>query len=209
MLHCFQCGTDLPDNLLYCLQCGARLDDDEVPTVVEIPVVTADDKRPVPIEPKSGGMSKFLLGGLLGAGAVIVVLVLGTIFFNMRGTPRANTPVNKREVGNTPTSTPTSTPTPRKVSPTPTPLPANDDVPITQVRTCEIINPAGGAVNLRRNCDKLDCSKDDSTLYLQAEPGEPVDLKDAKPVTNGRFTWVQVVYQGETVWISSTRINCQ
>lgn len=76
-------------------------------------------------------------------------------------------------------------------------------------RVCTIINPEGSSVNLRRDCDTRDCSEDASTIYTQGEPGDDLRTTGRPPVTTGRFTWVQVRYQGETLWVSSTRLDCE
>lgn len=210
MLHCFQCGSDLPDNLAYCLNCGARLDDSDAKTVVDPPVVRPDGMKPDQIEPKTGGgVAKFLIGGLLGAGAVIVFLVaLGFVAYYVIDPNQTNTTANnKQDTVNTPTPTPTETPTPTPRKPTPTPENDNTET-AADVKICDVVNPAGGTVNLRRYCDTRDCSQDPTTLYIQAEQGDIVELTNRKPVTTGRFTWVQVKYGGEILWISSTRINC-
>src|SRR5947208_1152904 len=117
MLHCFQCGADLTDNLAFCLHCGAPLEDD-VPTVVH------PTPEPVPpIEPRSSGGSgigKIVLGSLIGAIAVIVLLVVGAfVLFSMRSGERpTNVPVNNSDIGS---PTPTRSPTPKKPTPTPSP----------------------------------------------------------------------------------------
>lgn len=109
----------------------------------------------------------------------------------------------------TPSPTPTATPVPTPTrKPTPSPANANDETEAA-ARSCEIINPTGGSVNLRRYCDTRDCSQDASTLYTQGDVGDLVQPTNHKPVTSGRFTWVQVKHDGETLWISSNRINCE
>lgn len=228
MLHCFQCGADLPDNLVYCVHCGARLEDDDATTVVDPPIVIPIDTRPTPIEPKpfpadarpipaepkrGGGVLKFVIGGLLGAGAVIVLLVVvGFVVYYMSEQGQAGTNNGHNAVSTpTPTPTPTATATPIP-TPTrkPTPASANTNAgTVADVKTCDVINPAGGTVNLRRYCDTRDCSVDASTLYTQVEQGDVVETTGRKPVTSGRFTWVQVKHDGETLWISSNRINCE
>ncbi|MEP6786817.1 MAG: hypothetical protein ABJB40_00195 [Acidobacteriota bacterium] len=228
MLHCFQCGADLPDNLVYCVHCGARLEDPDATTVVDPPIVIPIDPRPSPVEstpfpvdprpaptePKrSGGVLKFIIGGVLGAGAVIVLLaIVGSVIYYMseQGQGPAN---NGRSAVSTPTPvpTPTATTTPASAptrKPTPMLVNANDETEAA-AKSCEIINPAGGSVNLRRYCDTRDCSLDASTLYTQGDPGDLVQRMNHKPVTSGRFTWVQVKFDGETLWISSNRINCE
>src|SRR5438094_8111300 len=92
MLHCFKCGADLPDNLAYCLHCGARLDDEIQTVVVPTPVVTPDNVQPILPQPKSGsGAAKFILGGLIGAGVVIVFLVvMGIILFSRQSDQQKN-----------------------------------------------------------------------------------------------------------------------
>jgi len=84
----------------------------------------------------------------------------------------------------------------------------NNTEPPATAKICIVVNPAGGSVNLRRDCDTRDCSMDASTVYTQIEPGERLGLTAHDPVTSGDFTWVQVKYHGQTVWISSTRIDC-
>lgn len=204
MLHCFQCGADLPDNLAYCLHCGAALNDD-TPTVVH-PM-----PEPVPVEPQprqGSGALKFILGSLIGAIAVVVLLVVGAfVLFSMRDDDHpANISVNNN--ANLSSPTPSKSPTPKKPTPTPTPSSANENTERVNVKTCTVVNPAGGSVNLRRNCDTRDCSMDASTLYTQLDPGDTVEATNRKPVTTGRFTWVAVKYHGETLWISSTRVDC-
>lgn len=190
----------MPDNLAYCLNCGTKLDD-ETPTVVH--------PTPAPFiepPPKQGsGALKFILGSLLGAVAVLLLLVIGGfVWFSMSDNPPpANLPVNNSNI-----EAP-KTPTPRKPSPSPTVSATNENMePKMMDRSCRITNPQGGSVNLRRNCDTRDCSMDASTLYTQGDPGETVIPTGRKPVTTGRFTWVEVKYGGEVLWISSTRMNC-
>ena len=210
MLHCFQCGADLPDNLVFCLHCGAKLEDDETETVVIPEPVTPP---PIDIAPKPrGGAAKFVLGSLLGAVLVILLLAVGAVMWvSLRPEPpltTANVPVNKSSA-ESPSPQPSSSPSPRKPSPSPTPSAVNDNTePGTTAKTCTITNPAGGSVNIRRNCDTRDCAMDPATLYTQADPGDTVEATSRKPVTTGRFTWVPVKYHGEVVWISSTRIDC-
>jgi hypothetical protein len=213
MLHCFQCGADLPDNLAFCLHCGAKLDD-EAPTVVRPGPDDIHDAETIAanVPPRSSGAAKFIVGSLLGAIAVILLLVIGAfVLFSMRnGEHPTNVPVNINNNNAVGSPTPARSPTPKKPTPTPSPSAINDNSePPTAAKTCTVINPAGGSVNLRRNCDSRDCSMDASTLHTQADPGEDVELTARKPVTTGRFTWVQVKYRGETLWISSTRIDCE
>ncbi len=208
MLHCFKCGADLPDNLAYCLQCGARLEDDDVDTVVvKRPDVIPDDVQPIRPEPKTGsGVAKFIVGAIIGAGAVIVLLVAGIIFISMQSEPRKTNAANNSVAS--PTPSPTPLPSPKKPTPSPTASPANDNTLRSVQRRCEVTNPTVGFVNLRRYCDTRDCSQDASTLYSKAEPGDLVYTTGREPVTSGQFIWVEVTFYGETMWISSTRIDC-
>jgi len=206
MLHCFQCGADLPDNLAFCLHCGAQLEDD-VPTVV-IPEPTPPEPRPS----GGSGAAKFILGSMFGGIAVILLLGIGAfVLFSKRNDEHpAYTPVsNSNNNNNASSPTPPRSPTPKKPTPRPSPSVVNNNTePPATAKICIVVNPAGGSVNLRRDCDTRDCSMDASTVYTQTEPGERLELMARTPVTSGDFTWVQVKYRGQTAWISSTRIDC-
>lgn len=217
MLHCFKCGKDLPDNIAFCLYCGADLDADEETVVKHRPF---DDPVPEPaiVEPlplpapvirdkKSSGIGKFILGGLVGAGFVLLaVIAVGFLLFSIqdRQNGNANLLVNKNAVTNSPTFTPTRKPT---ATATATPSNANTNS-APETHDCVIINPEGGSVNLRRYCDTRDCSLDASTLYLQVEPGTEVETSGREPVVTGRYSWIQVIYNGEKLWVSAARIDC-
>lgn len=203
MLHCFNCGSDLPDNLAFCLHCGARLDDETATVVHTARRTQADDKPPVITTGSGTGLAKLVIGGLLGAGAVIAIfVVLGVVLYSMQGNTDQSSSANDK----TPTPTLTPTPTPKPKTPTPTPDESQADN--TSEEECDITNPQGGDVNLRRDCDTKDCSQDPSTLYIQVSPGEMVVPTGKPRVTTGKFTWVQVKYNGEILWVSSTRIDC-
>ena len=210
MLHCFGCGRDLPDNLAYCLYCGAKLEDEEETVVNPKPA-----PQPMPPESRqSSGVGRFLLGSLLGGLLVLLFLIAGAfIFFSMRDgreTAMNSTP-NNTNIPSAPSPTPPArSPTPKKPSPSPTVSKVNDNaVPTNDHRQCIIINPEGASVNLRRDCDTRDCSEDASTIYTQGEPGDDLRTTGRSPVTTGRFTWVQVRYHGESLWISSNRLSCE
>ncbi len=228
MLHCFNCGADLPDNVVFCLQCGKPLDVPEV--LEEDTVVRPKPFDPWPVEPKPveplpivdpvpqpaarrrGGAVYLILGILLGAGLVIALLIVGVFMIAaLQNDPKGNAPpANNKSVGtSSPTpQTPTATPT-RKPSPTPTETPIENDVHfITKLRGCDIINPEGGSVNLRRYCDTRDCSTDPTTLYIQVDPGTHVEATDHQPIVTDHFSWVQVRYDNETLWVSAARIDC-
>ncbi|MBV9214659.1 MAG: hypothetical protein JO053_00665 [Acidobacteria bacterium] len=207
MLHCFNCGSDLPDDIVFCLQCGVRLDDETVTVVHRA-------SKPEPIRPigsgspsarPGSGIGKLVVGGLLGAAAVVVLFaVLGVVLYSMMGPGNQNIAVNNKTLTQTPAPL-TPTPAPKPKTPTPTPgenLLSDDDT------DCEIVNPQGGDVNLRRDCDTKDCSQDPSTIYTKVEAGEYVTPTGKPRVTTGKFTWVQVKYKGETLWVSSTRLDC-
>jgi len=219
MLHCFECGADLPDNLLYCLHCGVQLDAAEDPTIVRPRPVEPLPKPVVPLPPEpqpvvirqSSGATKFILGALLGAGLVILLLIVGVFMLASNRSGQSNAmrpPANQ----NTTPASPTPSPTP-KPSPSPTPAAkanVNSNVdPALSVRDCVIISPEGGSVNLRRYCDTLDCSVHSSTLYIQVEPGTHVEVTGREPIVSGRYTWNQIKYDGETLWVSSARIDCE
>jgi hypothetical protein len=203
MLHCFNCGSDLPDNIVFCLHCGARLDDETATVVHTAPRTQEDPQQPVLTPPKPrAGIGKLIIGGLIGAGAVIgIFVVLGVVLYSIQSNDNQNGITTNVK---TPTPTATQTATPKLKTPTPTPA----DVSTDSEEECDIVNPQGGDVNLRRDCDTKDCSLDPSTLYIQVAPGEIVVPTGKPRVTTGKFTWVQVKYKGETLWVSSTRLDC-
>lgn len=133
MLHCFQCGKDLPDNLAFCLFCGAQLNDDAA-TVVR-PVV---ETQPVA---SGGGAGKFILGSLIGAVSVIALVAIAAfVIMSMRGEDK---PQNVIAV---PAATPTPTPTKATATPTPvrqTPTPSREVFvkPEPVERVCSVVNP--------------------------------------------------------------------
>src|SRR4051812_2820131 len=109
MLHCFECGADLPDNIVYCLQCGKPLRNTEEETVVRpkpfdqwpveprpvepIPVI---EKEPAPIKRQGSGTATLILGVVLGAGLVIGLLIVGVFMFasTRNEQSKINFPVN-------------------------------------------------------------------------------------------------------------------
>lgn len=225
MLHCFECGKDLPDNVLYCLYCGAELNSDfetarrpkpfdgpvPEPAIVE-PIPTVVEPIPTVVKQKSG-IGKFILGGVVGAGLVIVALFIGAVALFYNRTSQSGRNVAAQTNRNIIVSTPTAlqpSPTVRKATATPTSTPVENDVHfITKLRGCEIINPEGGSVNLRRYCDSRDCSTDPDTLYIQVDPGTYVEATDHDPVVAGHYTWLQIRYDDETLWVSAARVDCE
>ncbi len=77
-------------------------------------------------------------------------------------------------------------------------------------KQCSVIKKSDGtAINLKRYCDSRDCSLDANTMALQIDPGTIVEPTDRKPIVSGRFTWIQVKYRGEVLWVSSSLIDCE
>lgn len=78
MLHCFQCGADLPDNLFYCLHCGARLDGNDQPTVIRQPIQPPVARKPKakPVSPVPWQIFRFLMFTAAGIVAMAVALVI-------------------------------------------------------------------------------------------------------------------------------------
>lgn len=70
MLHCFNCGSDLPDNVIYCLHCGERLDTGEFETKLRTPTPA---KKPMPTR-KSLGL---LWVKTIAAGVCLLILAAG------------------------------------------------------------------------------------------------------------------------------------
>jgi hypothetical protein len=224
MLHCFQCGADLPDNLLYCLQCGKPLDVAEEETVVRPKPVELWPIDPKPVEPlpiiepvpapvqrQGSGTATLILGVVLGAGLVIGLLIVGVVLLTSGRDekPKNTPPVNVQATPNSPT--PTTTPT-HKPTPTPSAAQANSNVNAASaaLRDCAVITPDGeGTINLRRYCDTRDCSQDVSTLYLQVDPATKVQATARESIVTGRYTWVQIKYAGELLWVSEARLDCE
>jgi eukaryotic-like serine/threonine-protein kinase len=83
------------------------------------------------------------------------------------------------------------------------------DVPNIETagQTCFVINPSGGLVNLRRDCDRKDCSRDPSTLYTEIENDSAVIvLKTGNAYSKG-YVWIPILRNSEVVWISAARLN--
>ena len=90
------------------------------------------------------------------------------------------------------------------------PANSNANQPSAALKDCAVISPDGvGAINLRRYCDTRDCSQDVSTLYLQVDPGTKVQATSRESIVTGRYTWVQVKYAGELLWVSEARLDCE
>ncbi len=223
MLHCFECGADLPDNIVYCLQCGTPLDVPEDETVVRpkpifdpdieprpvvpIPVI---EPTPVPVPVKRRSVAPYLiLGVVLGAGLVIGLLIVGSFMLAaMQNDRNGNIPANNKNIAavNSPSATATHKPT---ATFTATPADSNTNS-TAALRDCAVISPDGeGVINLRRFCDTRDCSQDASTLYLQVDPGTEVQATSRDPIKTGHYTWVQIKYDGELLWVSNARLDCE
>jgi len=228
MLHCFNCGADLPDNIVYCLQCGNPLNVGEDETVVRpkpvfdpnpidpqpvepIPII---EPAPIPVARRGSGAPYLILGVVLGAGLVIGLLIVGAFMLAaMQSDRNVNPPqTNNKNAGPINTEIPTTTPT-HKPTATATSTPSNgntNSVSVAALRDCAVISPDGEAlINLRRYCDTRDCSQDASTLYLQVEPGTSVQETSRDPILTGRYTWDQIKYNGEFLWVSDARLDCE
>jgi hypothetical protein len=81
MLHCYNCGADMPDNMLYCTRCGKKLDATETQTQVfgdgAAPTVafggpTRPVTQPMVVKKRGGGLKAFLI-------VLVSLLVLGGI----------------------------------------------------------------------------------------------------------------------------------
>lgn len=115
MLHCYNCGADMPDNMLFCTVCGKKLDAPEAetrvlgegaaPTVAFGGAGTRPMTQPV-VAKKSGGGFKAVVITLLGLFLVgAVVVVGGALYFMLNkrqnvtvSTNVANRPINIGEV---------------------------------------------------------------------------------------------------------------
>jgi len=104
MLHCYNCGNDLPDNMIYCTRCGKRLDAPETPTQVMGGTAAAVTERfepgvattPVIAKKKGGGLKALIitLVSLFAIGTVAVVAAIVFFSINKRSGVTVNSNVN-------------------------------------------------------------------------------------------------------------------
>jgi len=88
MLHCYNCGNDLPDNLIYCTRCGHRIDTPETPTqvmaepvAVTTPLPQGVNTTPVITTKKKGGGLKVVVIALVSLFVLGAVVVVAGIMF--------------------------------------------------------------------------------------------------------------------------------
>jgi hypothetical protein len=65
-------------------------------------------------------------------------------------------------------------------------------------------------VNVRENCDTLDCETNASTLAGEYPDNTPVRVFSGSNVQGSRFTWVKVAITGtgRIVWVASSKLKC-
>lgn len=125
MIHCFKCGSDIPDNMIYCLHCGERLDAEPETVVKENPIPTEPPKSIIYVvfdwvAKAVAASAIFLL--VMAAGCLVLA---GLIIYGSWGSTNQTS-------GNTAQSVPlpepipptpkSPSPTPRKTKPTPAPV---------------------------------------------------------------------------------------
>jgi len=114
MIHCYNCGADMPDNMLYCTQCGRKLDVPEMETRV-LPEAAAPTVRsastpttrplaqnaetayqPVYQKKRGGALKSIVLAviGVLLAGVIVVVAAVLFVMFSKRSSVTVNTNFN-------------------------------------------------------------------------------------------------------------------
>lgn len=99
MLHCYNCGANMPDNMLYCTSCGRKLDTAEQPTEVfsgpalqTTPYATNPATQPI-VHKKKDGALKVVVITFLSLGVItVIVIVAGVAFwaFNKRQSVASN-----------------------------------------------------------------------------------------------------------------------
>jgi len=108
MLHCYNCGNDLPDNLIYCTRCGKRLDSPETPTqvmggppaAVTTPFQSGPTTPVITAKKRGGGVKVVVIAlvGLLVLGAVVIVA--GIMFWSFSKRQNNAVTVNANLAGN-------------------------------------------------------------------------------------------------------------
>lgn len=114
MIHCYNCGADMPDNMLYCTTCGKKLDVPEMETQV-LPQAAAPTVRSVPTpatrpmgqnadtayqpvyQKKRGGALKAVILAVIGvlvAGVIVVVAAVLFVTMSKRSSVTVNTNFN-------------------------------------------------------------------------------------------------------------------
>ena len=216
MLHCFECGSDLPDNVIFCLNCGAKLPLDD--KTIVIPVVGAPTPAPVPTDdepptqdrepsvppPVTPGIMPespaSMSGAVKAAIAVMALFIVGAVFY-LFGRLSVDPPA-------TPTSSPTPKPSRSNTPPVNATIDTNAAVDTKVLYECVASNQGKGTVNLRRDCDTKNCEMDPATKYTQIPDGTRLSLLDLGDHKTGRMTWRPVLYRGERLWISSAKLSC-
>jgi hypothetical protein len=140
MIHCFNCGTDLPENVIYCLQCGRLVDDGEFDTrvrparekpkdtVVVVPMSsTRTASAPIPPPAPKRSKAPWIALATIGALAVLGIVVVAAVVITYNVMKSSEPPIAAKRAITTPaatstpsTSPPTATPAPKRV-PTATP----------------------------------------------------------------------------------------
>src|SRR5438445_5986702 len=87
MIHCYNCGADMPDNMLFCTACGKKLDVPEMETQV-LPEAAAPTVRyttqPVTqpmVQRKRGGALKAIVLSIIGVVLAGVIVVVAAVLF--------------------------------------------------------------------------------------------------------------------------------
>jgi hypothetical protein len=118
MIHCFNCGANMSDEMLYCTSCGRKLDIAEQQTQVLASSVaptspyatnpeTNPATRPLVVQKKKAGALKAVVITLVSLGLIgAIVVVAGVMFwrFNQRRNVTVNANIGNRtiEIGNIP-----------------------------------------------------------------------------------------------------------
>jgi hypothetical protein len=107
MLHCYNCGANMPDDMLYCTSCGRKLEVSEqqtqvlsAPVAPTTPYATNPATQPIVTKNKGGALKAIVitLVSLVLIGAVVAVA--GVMFwkYNQRRSVTVNANVSNRSV---------------------------------------------------------------------------------------------------------------
>lgn len=226
-MHCPKCSTYLTDDLAFCTNCGFPIQQ-EVDTILRpsfpatkvktveftMPPGAAYDERSAPPTSRSG--TKTAMIAIL---ATLAAIAIGAaLFFAGMNVNSINDQKEIVSISPTPSTSdensnkaaivkPKTIPSVNRKS-SQTPLTTNSNSPAISSSSC-IIKNAGESVNLRRDCDKKDCTTDATTIRMTVIDGTNITRRSADSQASKGFRWVAIRYNNEDLWVSDNKISCE